>query len=52
MDESTEEEWKRDEQKFLNELKIIKEKYDKVDIAMFPIDPRLGTEYMRGGNSL
>ena len=49
MDESTEEEWKRDEQKFLNELKIIKEKYDKVDIAMFPIDPRLGTEYMRGG---
>lgn len=49
MDESPEEEWKRDEQKFLNELKIIKEKYDKVDIAMFPIDPRLGTEYMRGG---
>ena len=49
MDESTEEEWKRDEQKFLNELKIIKEKYDKVDIVMFPIDPRLGTEYMRGG---
>lgn len=49
MDESPEEEWKRDEQKFLNELKIIKEKYDKVDIVMFPIDPRLGTEYMRGG---
>ena len=49
MDESPEEEWKRDEQKFLNELKIIKEKYDKVNIVMFPIDPRLGTEYMRGG---
>lgn len=49
MDESPEEEWKRDEQKFLNELKIIKEKYDKVDIVMFPIDPRLETEYMRGG---
>lgn len=49
MDESPEEEWRNDEQKFLNELNSIKEEYNKVDVAMFPVDPRLGKEYMRGG---
>lgn len=49
MDESPEKEWKRDEQKFLEELHLIQEQYGQVDVAMFPIDPRLGKEYMRGG---
>lgn len=49
MDESTEEEWKGEEQKFLNELRVINKEYKKIDIVMFPIDPRLGKEYMRGG---
>ena len=49
MDESPEEEWTRDEQKFLKELNLIQEKFHQVDVALFPIDPRLGKEYMRGG---
>ena len=49
MDESTEEKWKGEEQKFLNELRVINKEYKKIDIVMFPIDPRLGKEYMRGG---
>lgn len=49
MEESTEEEWTRDEQKFISEIDSIKEEYKAIDIAMFPIDPRLGKEYARGG---
>lgn len=49
MDESPQEEWMRDEQNFLHELTVIQEKYNRVDVALFPIDPRLGKEYMRGG---
>lgn len=49
MDESTEEEWKRDEKSFLDEIEAISKDYREIDLALFPIDPRLGNEYMRGG---
>lgn len=49
MDESPEDEWKRDEKKFLDEIKVISNDYKNIDLVLFPIDPRLGSEYMRGG---
>ena len=48
MDESPEEEWKRDEAFFLRELEDIAVCKEKMDIVLFPVDPRLGKEYMRG----
>lgn len=48
MDESTEAEWKGSEKNFLHELDYIYEYTHEVDVAMFPVDPRLGKEYMRG----
>lgn len=48
MDESTEAEWKGAEKNFLHELDYIHEYTHEVDVAMFPVDPRLGKEYMRG----
>lgn len=48
MDESTEAEWKGAEKNFLHELDYIYEYTHEVDVAMFPVDPRLGKEYMRG----
>ena len=36
------------ENNFLCELELISEKSDKLHVAMFPIDPRLGTYFMRG----
>lgn len=48
MDESPEEEWKRDEAFFLRELEDIAVYKAKMDIVLFPVDPRLGKEYMRG----
>ena len=52
MDESPEEEWTRDEQKFLKELNLIQEKFHQVDVALFPIDPRLEKNICAEGNSL
>lgn len=49
MDESSEEEWKSDEKRFLKEIEQISKEYNYTDLTMFPIDPRLGKEYMRGG---
>lgn len=49
MDESPEDEWKRDEKKFLDEINVISNDYKNIDLVLFPIDPRLGREYMRGG---
>lgn len=49
MEESTETEWKRDEQRYLNEIETLSKEYSSIDLALFPIDPRLGKEYMRGG---
>ncbi len=48
MDESTPEEWHKAENWYLRELADIKKEVDKVDVAFFPIDARLGKEYMRG----
>lgn len=48
MDESPEEEWKRDEAFFLRELEDIAVCKEKMDVVLFPVDPRLGKEYMRG----
>ncbi|MDD2247499.1 MAG: MBL fold metallo-hydrolase [Proteiniphilum sp.] len=36
------------ENHFLCELELLSEKTDRVHIAMFPVDPRLGKDYMRG----
>lgn len=36
------------ENNFLCELELITEKLDEIHLAMFPVDPRLGTDYMRG----
>lgn len=48
MDESTETEWKTAERNFLNELNCIYDYNQAMDVVMFPVDPRLGKEYMRG----
>ena len=48
MDESDEAEWKRNEKYFLYQLDFIYRSVKEVDVAMFPVDPRLGNEYMRG----
>lgn len=49
MSESSEKEWKKDENRFLGELQSIKNEYKEFCLTLFPIDPRLGNEYMRGG---
>ena len=48
MDESPEAEWKHDEAFFLRELEDIATYTDRMDVVLFPVDPRLGREYMRG----
>lgn len=46
--ESTEAEWRGAEKNFLHEVDYIYAYTHEVDVAMFPIDPRLGKDYMRG----
>lgn len=48
MDESDEAEWKRNEKYFLYQLDYIYRQVKEMDVVMFPVDPRLGNEYMRG----
>lgn len=48
QDESTPSEAAAAERMYLTELKKIAEKVPCLDIAMFPVDPRLGSDYMRG----
>lgn len=36
------------ETNFLNELEVLAKEVVHIDLAMFPVDPRLGKEYMRG----
>ena len=48
MDECEEAEWRGYEHAFLQELQLIRKYTETVDVAMFPVDPRLGKEYMRG----
>ncbi|RHJ93116.1 MBL fold metallo-hydrolase [Parabacteroides bouchesdurhonensis] len=47
-DESTKEEANEAEKKYLHELDIIAKDTDRMDLVMFPVDPRLGTDFMRG----
>lgn len=48
MDESPEAEWRGYEKNFFHELDFICQSVRAMDVAMFPVDPRLGKEYMRG----
>lgn len=48
MEESDEAEWKGYERHFQHELAILAAEVPCLDVAMFPVDPRLGKEYMRG----
>ncbi len=47
-DESTEEEIRKAENDYLRELNLLAESVDHLDLAMFPVDKRLGTDYKRG----
>jgi L-ascorbate metabolism protein UlaG (beta-lactamase superfamily) len=45
---STPEEVEAQERHYLKELADLREATDWLDVAMFPVDPRLGKDYMRG----
>lgn len=47
-EESTPEESRGYEKSYLHELGILANDVPAVDLAMFPVDPRLGKDYMRG----
>lgn len=47
-DESTPQEVKKMEGDFKAVLRDIKAEYPAIDLAMFPVDPRLGTDFARG----
>lgn len=47
-EESTSEEIEKAETDYLYELETLARATDYVDLAMFPVDPRLGKDYMRG----
>lgn len=47
-DESTPEEVSEAEQFYLAELDALANDYSMFDVAMFPVDPRLGSDYSRG----
>lgn len=47
-DESTPEEIKEAEDFYKRELDDVAKEIRQLDVAMFPIDPRLGTDFMRG----
>ncbi|MDR1557058.1 MAG: MBL fold metallo-hydrolase [Tannerellaceae bacterium] len=47
-DESDPEEAGEAEKAYLEELELLAATAARLDLAMFPIDPRLGTDYMRG----
>ena len=48
IDEETPTDAAKNEKFFLDELAEISAQIDMLDIAMFPVDPRLGKEYKRG----
>ncbi|GHT34939.1 hydrolase [Bacteroidia bacterium] len=48
MDESTPEEVEEAGNAYLEELELLAKTTDKLDLAMFPVDPRLGSNYMLG----
>ena len=47
-EESTPEEIQTAEQQFLNEIQALHQETETLDLAMFPVDCRLGKNYMRG----
>lgn len=47
-EESTDEEVKEAECWYLRELNLVTSEITHLDLAMFPVDPRLGKEYMKG----
>jgi L-ascorbate metabolism protein UlaG (beta-lactamase superfamily) len=47
-EESTPEEIREAERRFLDEVNDLRRETDRVDLAMFPVDCRLGKNYMRG----
>ena len=47
-DESTEEEVREAETAYLSELYYMKRTIKSIDVAMFPVDARVGKDYMRG----
>lgn len=47
-DESAPEEVAEAEKNYLKELDDLAKVTDKLDVAMFPVDPRIGTDFMRG----
>ncbi|MDR2497380.1 MAG: MBL fold metallo-hydrolase [Tannerellaceae bacterium] len=47
-DESTDKEIQEAEAAYLAELDSLAAAADSIDLAMFPIDPRIGSDYMRG----
>lgn len=47
-DESTPEEAAHAEAMYLGELKDIRKETKEVDVALFPVDARIGSDYMRG----
>lgn len=47
-EESTEKEIERAEKKFAEEVDFIKETIREIDVVMFPVDARLGKDYMKG----
>ena len=47
-EESTEDEIKEAENYYLSELDIIAKDVEHINLAMFPVDPRLGKDYMKG----
>lgn len=47
-EESTPEEAQEYENNYLQELEILAKETTHVNLAMFPVDPRLGKDYMRG----
>ena len=51
-DESTPEEVKDAERRYLKEVSRLREETDKLDLAMFPVDPRLGSDFDRGARQL
>ena len=48
QDESTPEEARRAQQEYLTALQKLQEEVPELDLAMFPVDPRMGSDYYRG----
>lgn len=48
MERRGEREWRAAEARFLAEVDDIRRQLPEFDVVMFPLDPRLGSEYMRG----